>query len=75
MCSDGKVTCFSIPSDREASGGLFFELASMTRVFEESSTFPPLLKVLFLSMVSAFGMGDSRKQLSNKSYFVLLPNT
>lgn len=50
MCSGGKVTCFSIPSDREASGGLFFELASMTRVFEESSTFPPPLEVLFLSM-------------------------
>lgn len=53
MCSGGKVTCFSIPSDREASGGLFFELASMTRVFEESSTFPLPLKVLFLSMGSA----------------------
>lgn len=50
MCSGGKIRCFRIPSEIEASGGLFFELASMTRVFKESSTFPPPLKVLFLSM-------------------------
>lgn len=78
MCTGGKVTRFSIPSEIEAPGGLFFELASMTRVFKESSTFPPLFKVLFLSMGvlhDPLGMGESRKQLSNKSCFVLLPDT
>lgn len=78
MCSGGKVTWFSISSEIQAPRWLFFELASMTRVFEESSTFLPPFKVLFLSMGvlhDPLGMGKSRKQLSNKSCFVLLPNT
>lgn len=50
MCSGGKVICFSITSEIEASEGLFFELASMARVFKENSIFPPPFKVLFLSM-------------------------
>lgn len=53
VCSGGEVTCFSILSEIKASGGLFFEFASMTRVFKKSSTSPPPFKVLFLSMGSA----------------------
>lgn len=50
MCRGGKVTYFGIPSEIQASGGLSFEFASMTRVFKESSTFPPRFKVLFFSL-------------------------